>query len=690
MRNEFRQGERTMKEKTAKFLRGFVSAVCAVVTALGGWAIGFIFLPEFAAWGWGAAGCVAVLVYFLIFNRVLMSKEKKRYEDMTARQAYDQSVKKQQEIERDYRAAESAAFRSVFNARVMQVLVIALFFGICLFIGGTRIHWAAIVVVAVALLLCPLYGRSIRFSCGNGRKNLLSEKEYPLLYETARSAAEKVGYRGRIRLELAGSISVCEGRNCIYIGLKPAEVALLTREELYTVMLHEFAHVVNVDTVRGKKFGFVKDTLLDDDGVIFASVDQLFIGYVSVRVGLDIAQYELYATRQHEILADEKVRESGNGQTYINATAKTSLFMLYDGRAFRETQYDCYAGETPPENLESLDLEVFRSACEKYGERWRKVLADELPARVASHPTFKQRMQAMGVRSYDTETAETDEKFIAEQKKLLAFADRRFYEELAPQYGQVRERAYLSRKEQMEKYEASVREGKVLPLDELVRSMQAFYIIDNEKALAVADRLLADDPDSAYAHLYRGNIFFDELDARCVEEFRAAMRSNHQLSEYCMDNIGRFALLSGNEELLQEYRSQAPEAVQSADDRDKETAWNKHIPLRGTALPAQTLEDISRRLCEMGEDCVALRAYAADFGREERPCTLIAVEFPKLCSVSALRKNMDTLYEYLDTRTEDFTLFLCGREELRALRAAGVAPFWESEGRKSARETPQA
>ena len=65
-----------MKEKTAKFLRGFVSAVCAVVTALGGWAIGFIFLPEFAAWGWGAAGCVAVLVYFLIFNRVLMSKEK--------------------------------------------------------------------------------------------------------------------------------------------------------------------------------------------------------------------------------------------------------------------------------------------------------------------------------------------------------------------------------------------------------------------------------------------------------------------------------------------------------------------------------------------------------------------------------------------------------------------------------------
>lgn len=679
-----------MKERTAKFLRGFVSVACAVATALGGWAVGFILLPESAAWGWGAAGCVAALACILCLNLVFMSKDKKRFADMSARQAYDYSVKMQQEIEKDYRAAERAAFRSVSVARSMQAVVIALFLGVCLFIGGTRINWAVIPVVVVALLLCPFFGRSVRFSCYNAAKNLLSEEEYPILYETARSAAEKVGYRGRIRLELAGSISVGEERYCICIGLKAAEVALLTREELYTVMLHEFAHVVNVDTARGKKFGFVKDTLLDDDGVIFAPVDQLFIGYFSVRVGMNIALYELLATRHHEILADEKVRESGNGQTYINATAKTSLFMLYDGHPFRETQYDCYAEEVPPENLTSLDLEVFRSACEKYGKRWRKVLADELPARVASHPTFKQRMQAMGVDSYDTETAETDEKFIAEQKKLLAFADRRNYEELAPQYDRVREQAYLSRKEQMEKYEASVREGRDLPLDELVRSMQAFYIIDNEKALAIADRLLADNPDSAYAHLYRGNIFYDELDARCVEEFRAAMRSNHQMSDYCMDNIGRFALLSGNEALLQEYRSQAPEMSQAADDREKETSWNKKIPLRQSALPAETLGSIAQRLRDMGEDCVALRAYAADFGRAERPCTLIAVEFPKRCAASALGENMDTLYEYLESRAEDFTLFLCGKEELRALRSAGIAPFWECEGDGSEQETSKA
>ena len=89
-----------MKERTAKFLRGFVSVACAVATALGGWAVGFILLPESAAWGWGAAGCVAALACILCLNLVFMSKDKKRFADMSARQAYDYSVKMQQEIEK--------------------------------------------------------------------------------------------------------------------------------------------------------------------------------------------------------------------------------------------------------------------------------------------------------------------------------------------------------------------------------------------------------------------------------------------------------------------------------------------------------------------------------------------------------------------------------------------------------------
>lgn len=666
-----------MKENTAKFFRGFVSAVCAIITAVGGVLLGYFLLPVSPVWGWIVGADIAVLVLILILNSVSAKRYKKQYEDMSARQSYDYSVKLQREIEKDYSAAERTARRSIRMAQGMLVLVLLLTFGCCLFFGATRVDWVALPGTFFTFVLCSLFGRMFYFSAYGTAKNRLRREEFPLLYAVVCRAAKAVGYTDRIRMELSGSIGVGETGRCVNIGLKAAEVALLTQKELYTVMLHEFAHVVNVDTARSRYFAWVKDTLLDDGGVLFGYIADLLIGYFTMRVALHIGFYEMIATRHHEALADEKVRESGSVQDYVNATAKTALFMLYDEHPFRETRYDCYAGETPPENLASFDLECFRSALETFGERWRKVLAVELPARIASHPTFRQRMETMGCESFNTETVESDEAYIDEQKKLLAFADRRNYEELAPHYAQVREQVFLSRKEQMEKYEKSVQEGKKLPLDELVHSLQAFYIVDNEKALAVADRMLADDPDSAYAHLYRGNIFFDELDERCVEEFRTAMRVNHQFCDYCLDHIGQFALLSGDEKLLQEYRSGAPEVAQEAYDREKEMVWTKKIPLRPCALPAETLEEIADRLRAMGEDWVALRAYAADFGSEKSTCTMISVEFPKNCIGTLLAENMDSLYEYLDSRSESFRLHLYGKDEKRAFLIAGIHPFWE-------------
>lgn len=662
-----------MKKRFLNVLRVLICALCALAVAVGGVLIGYL-LPKPAAWV--AIPVFAAILVLMAVNLVLFVRFSKKYKDMSARQVYDYTVKVQEEMEKDYLAAERAALRSIARADGMLAVMIVLCFLLCMFIGAARAAWTGGPITVLVLLLYSLFGLAVTLSAPLDQKNYLREKDYPLLYATVMRAAQTVGYKGKIRIELSVSIGVSEVGNGVIIGLKSAETALLTREELYTVMLHEFAHVVNVDTGRSRKFARAKDRFSDREIVLEPLCDLFFCYYIQ-NASMNIMMYESLATRHHEMLADEKVRVSGNAQTYINATAKAALFALYDAHPFRETRYDCYAGETPPENLVSLDLATFRSALERYGERWRQVLADELPARIASHPTFKQRMQAMGVDTYDSDTAETDENYISEMNKLIAFANRQNCEAIAPQYERAHKEAYLSRKKQMEKYEKSVEEGKELSLDQLVRSMQAFYIVDNEKALAVADKLLAADPDSAYAHLYRGNIFFDELDSRCVEEFRAAMCANHRMVEYCLEQIGQFALLSGNEQLLQEYRASAPETAQEAYDREKQTEWTKKIPLHPTALPAAVLESIGARLNAMGEDLVAVRAYAADFGPAERPCTLVAVEFPRGIRGPLLGRNMDDLYEFLDSRPEDYTLFLYDKEVARALRAAGVAPFWE-------------
>lgn len=90
------------------------------------------------------------------------------------------------------------------------------------------------------------------------------------------------------------------------------------------------------------------------------------------------------------------------------------------------------------------------------------------------------------------------------------------------------------------------------------------------------------------------------------------------------------------------------------------------------------MKDIVGRLREMGEDCVAVRAYAADFGSEQSPCTLIAVEFPAGLRGPQRKQNLNSLYGYLDTRAENFTLRVYGKKVSAAFSAAGVAPFWDS------------
>lgn len=667
-----------MTEKAAKTLRSGLSAGCALVTVAGGVLCGLLLLPE-APYVWGSlfAVCVAGLFVQMVVNLLVSAKYIGKFKEMTMRQIYDYGVELQRETDKDYAAAEKAARRSVRRADALLALDIVMCFLAVLFYGGMHRDTLVFPAIIALLVLCSLYGRAMVFFGAPEKKSLLSEREYPLVYAEVRRAAAAVGYAGKIGVELGSEgIGVRETSRGVVISINAVEVSLLTREELYTVMLHEFAHVVNVDTARGRAFALASGRYAGDEGVIFPWISEWLLRYCIVRVAMHVTLYRAFASRYHEALADRKVKETGNAQTYINATAKTAMYALYELRPFRALRYDCYAGEEAPHNLITLDLETFRAAKEKYGDRWKKTLAVELPARVASHPTLRQRMQAMNADEYDDETVEADEAYLAEQKSLLAFADRRNFEAILPLYKELRQDAYLSRKEQMEKYEKSIEEGEELPLDELVCSMQAYYVIDNEKALAVADRLLELDPDSAYAHFYRGRIFFDELDGRCVAEFRAAMRANPSMCDSCLERIGMFALLSGDEKLLEEYRAQAPENAQTAYDAEKNSVWKKDKPLRPTALPAEVLAGIAGRLGQM-DDWMADCVYAADFGEESEPCTIIVVRFPRRMLLSLLARNMNDLSGYLDSRSEQFTLHTCGRAEEKALRAAGIRPFWE-------------
>ena len=664
-----------MSMKTKEIIYTILSAACAVVVITASIVAGFFLLPEFPSlWIPLCVACLVLLIACAAVNLVGLRKFKRRFDNKTAREIYNYGLEMQKSVEEDFKAAEREAHRKIGQGNAWLALLIVLTVLLFVFLGATRAEWSALAGIVGAYLLTGLFENFIVPSEKTPHRLFLSAKEYPLIFAQVQRAAEAAGCHRKLRTELVSEgIGVREEGAEICIGLDATECALLTGGELYAVMLHEFAHVVNVDTARGRRFYRARRRWVERRDDLFSGVASLFLSSFAMQILFASETYRMFATRHHEILADEKVIELGQSRAFIDATAKGTELSLYNDLPQRETSYDCYEPEEVPQDLVSRDLKNFFAYREKYGEMWRKIMREELPARVSTHPTLRQRMEKMQVSEYDDSQTESDEKYRGEQQKLLQFADKMVCESLRPHYAAVREDAYVSRKEQMEKYDAAAAEGKELPLDEQVLCMQAFYGIDDEKAMQIADKMLEKDANAAYAHLYRAKIWFDRMDERCVEEFRAAMRSNRDLTDSCLDHIGLFALRSGNEQLLQEYRSNAPELSQEAEDRSAATHWKKGTELRDCGLPEEVMGEIRARIGEISEGSV-LRVYAADFG--EPACTAIAVEMKKRVLPAEQARLMNTLCAYLDSRSEDYVLYLYAGKMKAAMEEMSLQPFY--------------
>ena len=199
--------------------------------------------------------------------------------------------------------------------------------------------------------------------------------------------------------------------------------------------------------------------------------------------------------------------------------------------------------------------------------------------------------------------------------------------------------------------------------------------MDTAVAIDIADKLLASECNHTYAHMLKGRIYFDDFDGRCVEHFRAAMALDPSVSADCLDYIGRFALLSGDEELLGEYRSSGPEQLMAAEERADSEAWRPGTELRATALAQDVLEELSARMREHGKGRIEA-AYAADYGSGN---TLIVVRFRKLSPAGVRREVLGELYGCIAALSPDYALAEYSPRLAGGLNGAGIAPFYRQE-----------
>lgn len=554
----------------------------------------------------------------------------------------------------DYVATEKAVIRSK-NLLIFSKVMLSLYFFAMLVVGAfgatdnDSLHICTSIISIIGIIIYPMPVLDFFLGGSNVRppEFCLDRNQFPLLFAVVDEAKKtlKCNKPYKITPVIGSGISVSAYNGGFYVSLDVEETAILTRDELYQVMLHEIAHVMNSDTkrtLRLEKFASQLDTRW---GSISAAT---FFGVQVFNFFLKKEAYYVFCNIFYEQNADKAIKEYGEGQTYINATAKTMMLTLYKDEFNPEIDFDIHKEENIPKDYLFYDLQVYEKLLEKHSDKWNYLLTHRIPSRIDSHPTFAMRMEFVGVDSYDYKQKETDGHYVIEQKRLLRWGCDYLLKYTNKDFRRAREEYYIPTVRKVRKYRDAVEAGAKLSVIEKCEYIEMFFNIDRDECLKLCNEVLADLPRNAYANFYKGHILARNLNKDCVEHLYIAAEENSNFAESCYNTIGAFACNVGDKELLESYRERVDKEIVDVYKREREAVTlSKDDFIRANALPKQDYDNVLNFILSSGKKIVN-NVYSVSRGEGKDMRTFYYIEMLPNTPTKVIRDFFDKVFNYLD------------------------------------------
>ncbi|MFR1565722.1 MAG: M48 family metalloprotease [Christensenellales bacterium] len=611
-----------------------------------------------------AATATVLIIAAAIVNIALSKTMIKKLRAMKVREVRNMSLKLKAEIEADYAAAEKKTRATIVWSYVYIFALTAIILAAVYAYGAAAPIAASVPITVIGAAL--VFGlASIPFSPAEtpryDEKAYMKREDFSMLYKSAERAANKIGYKGNLKFYCrTDGVSVTEHANTAYINLGMLEAAVLTETEFYNVMLHELAHVVNADARRSRYFTAQERCWTGAHAKTFISslTQLLFSSRCAMQIVFDTNIYMMIASKHHEIKADETVGALGDGKEYLDALAKTALLAMYRETPKRELDYDFYASEEAPLDFASRMYNLYPQYLKKYADKWLLQLERELPANNDSHPTFSMRKKALGGSDYDAFKTETNAEYRAQQLNAVKLADRLLNERNRSDYGKYREEFYIKRTETMRAFEAAESSGEAPGEALMLAAVQAYYGIDDDKALRIADRLIESTPNSYKASFFKGVILSGRCDDGCIECFKAAA-VNVNLTNAAIDCIGKYAIKTGNQKLLDEYRAEVADVIQESMDKAERNKFTAETEAEKCGLDENAVKEITDAVLAAGKNGVE-RIYACKYtDKDDAAHYPVCIEFGKFKNIADLLEAAAAIYEALDMLSDsrDYQFF---------------------------------
>lgn len=435
----------------------------------------------------------------------------------------------------------------------------------------------------------------------------VSPEEYLHIYMVARRAARVVGCREEIHIAFVPDCSAGIARigSTCSVQLGVILLRLFSEEELYHVLLHEFAHLAGEDRLLTAERRYFQWLSSGGNSHWIDGITDLFYLYADAQYALAYNLYQYAASVLIETAADRAMADHGDAETAASALLKLKYYELFqweDGTC----DEPCELERTEPDRaLVQRRIEDFEAALAKRQEDWDRLALVEILSRSASHPTLPMRLAALGVSEPRLVERSDGEPYRKECEKALTHVEMLLWCDRKETYEERRRAGYL---EPLALVEAWEQAGKPVVAEEYADVVQSLQGLGrNMEAVALCRRAVAELPPiaAAFGEFFLGCFLLHSYDPAGIEHIYRAMEENNNYLDEGLETIGAFCCLVGDQQALDEYRARAVDfARKGRAESDPLSDLTKKDDLSAEQLPEGMLEDILQHILAAADGCL--------------------------------------------------------------------------------------
>ena len=508
-------------------------------------------------------------------------------------------------------------------------------------------------------------------------------KDFPRIYDLAHKAARALNMDGEIKIlftmDCNAGIAKLGKVYSLHLGVILLDA--YTEDELYQVLLHEFAHMTKDGNATDKENRLyikinaqynVQNKVISMFNLLFALPDAIFMNEFSF--------YRYTASEALEVIADNAVTTHGDPRTAANGLAKIAYYHKFSNRGDLISEL-FYEPEEMRKNMADVLITSYRAAVGKHGDLWKEQLMKEIQPRNATHPILRLRMQSMGVSDFTVTLPDYVGEYREECVRAREKCNEMIYRLNSEDYAQRRKMNYLTHAELLESWEAK---GKPITNESSRAVLEALWALTRYDELeALCDDIINNNENlfaTAHAHLLKGIVLLNRYDDLGIGYLYKAMEINENYIEEGLSIIGDYCCANGLQKELDEYRERAVELSQANMDQfSKLSSLMPEDDLVYDTMPEEMLNGILDYIESISEQSISRIYLVRKVINESFFGSCFVIRFKEQTHPTVGNRVMDKIFNHLDTHPVNwhFSLFVYTPDTAKAVAKVQNSCVWD-------------